>query len=55
LVTPISTFSASPAKISRDLFCAFQPKRVIVPSFQLVLKTPPTTPSVLPAVDCTLF
>ena len=35
LVTPISTLYASPAKIVRDLFCAFQPKRVMVPSLPL--------------------
>src|SRR5258705_10632442 len=40
LVTPCSTLYASPAKISSDLFCAFQPKRVIVPSLPLVLKRP---------------
>src|SRR6476620_7578904 len=33
LVTPCSTLYASIPKISSDLFCAFQPKRVIVPSF----------------------
>src|SRR3954447_26685634 len=31
-VTPCSTLYASPEKISRDLFCAFQPKRVMVPA-----------------------
>ena len=40
-VTPISTLKASLANISSDLSCAFQPKRVIVPSFSLVLNTPP--------------
>src|SRR5579872_4501022 len=40
LETPCSTFSASPEKIKSDLFCAFQPKRVIVPSLPLVLKVP---------------
>src|SRR6478735_8080661 len=29
LAMPCSTLEASPEKISRDLFCAFQPKRVI--------------------------
>jgi len=55
LVMPISTFSASPAKMSSDLFWAFQPKRVIVPSFPLVLKVAPSTPKVLPAVKFWLF
>src|SRR5512142_886164 len=32
LETPCSTLYASPAKISSDLFCAFQPKRLVVPS-----------------------
>jgi len=41
LVIPISTLYASPAKIASDLFCAFQPKRVIVPSFPLRLGMPP--------------
>src|SRR5580700_7261387 len=39
--TPCSTLYASPTKISSDLFCAFQPNRVMVPSLPLVLKTPP--------------
>src|SRR5258708_39862932 len=38
--TPCSTLYASPAKISRDLFCAFQPKRVTVPSLPLVFSLP---------------
>src|ERR1700746_1039229 len=38
--TPISTLYASPEKMSSDLFCAFQPKRVMVPSLPLVLKEP---------------
>src|SRR5579871_1691705 len=38
--TPISTLYASAANINRDLFCAFHPKRVIVPSLPLVLKRP---------------
>src|ERR1700722_1098827 len=32
---PISTLYASPANMSKDLFCAFHPKRVMVPSFAL--------------------
>ena len=32
---------ASPAKIIRDLFCAFHPKRVTDPSLPLVLSIPP--------------
>src|SRR5580698_833153 len=47
---PCSTLSASPTKISRDLFCAFQPKRVMVPSLPLVLKTPPILSAAL--ADC---
>jgi len=39
-VTPTSTLYASPEKSSSDLFCAFHPKRVIVPSLRLVLKRP---------------
>ena len=35
LVIPISTLYASPANMRRDLFCAFHPKRVMVPSFAL--------------------
>ena len=34
-VTPISTLYASLANMRRDLFCAFHPKRVMVPSFAL--------------------
>src|SRR5712664_1959511 len=34
-VTPISTLYASLANRRRDLFCAFHPKRVMVPSFAL--------------------
>src|SRR5215472_10072713 len=37
---PCSTLYASPAKISSDVFCAFQPKRVTVPSLPLVLGEP---------------
>src|SRR6266851_1370627 len=40
LATPCSTLYASPAKMSSDLFCAFHPKRVIVPSFPAVLNFP---------------
>ncbi len=40
LLTPCSTLYASPAKITSDLFCAFQPKRLIVPSLPLWLKVP---------------
>src|SRR6478672_4086412 len=40
LAMPCSTLEASPEKINRDLFCAFQPKRVMVPSLPLVLKRP---------------
>src|SRR5579859_5841575 len=39
--TPCSTLYASPAKISSDLFWAFQPKRVTVPSLPLVFRRPP--------------
>jgi len=35
LVMPCSTLYASPAKRSSDLFCAFQPKRAMVPSLPL--------------------
>src|ERR1700686_494472 len=42
LVTPISTLYASPANIKRDLFCAFQPNRVMDPSFPLRLGIPET-------------
>ena len=38
-VIPISTLYASPANMmSRDLFCAFHPKRVIVPSLALMFR-----------------
>src|ERR1041385_6495346 len=40
LVMPISTLEASPENISMDLFCAFQPNLVMVPSLPLVLKRP---------------
>src|SRR5215471_17184618 len=40
LEMPCSTLYASPAKIRSDLFCAFQPKRVTVPSLPLVLGEP---------------
>ena len=39
-VMPISTLYASPAKISSDLFCAFQPKRLTVPSLALRFSAP---------------
>src|SRR5579862_9559540 len=39
--TPCSTLYASPTNMSTDLFWAFQPKRVMVPSLPLVLNTPP--------------
>src|SRR6516225_4141939 len=35
LEMPISTLYASPTNMSRDLFCAFHPKRVMVPSLAL--------------------
>ena len=37
---PCSTLYASPAKISRLLFCAYHPKRVTVPSLPIVLNFP---------------
>src|SRR5437773_320596 len=40
--TPCSTLYASPAKIISDLFCAFQPNFVTVPSFPDVLSRPET-------------
>src|SRR5579864_2133746 len=40
LDTPCSTLYASPENTIRDLFWAFQPKRVMVPSFPAVLKVP---------------
>src|SRR6516225_4028128 len=40
LVIPISTLYASPANMRSDLFCAFHPKRVIVPSFALRFALP---------------
>src|SRR5260370_14773115 len=39
--TPDSTLYASPAKITRDLFCAFQPNFVTVPSLPFVFRRPP--------------
>src|SRR5580704_17112421 len=39
--TPCSTLYASPEKISSDLFCAFQPNLVMVPSLPLPLNDPP--------------
>src|SRR6478609_12204438 len=50
LVMPISTLEASPENISIDLFCAFQPNLVMVPSLPLVLKRP-----VIPAALLTLL
>src|SRR5205085_9280383 len=40
LVMPISTLYASPENNSTDLFCAFQPKRAIVPSLPLLFGSP---------------
>ena len=40
LVMPISTLYASPEKRRSDWFCAFQPKREIVPSLPLRLGRP---------------
>src|SRR5260370_37636436 len=40
LATPCSTLYASPAKMSNDLFCAFHPKRVTVPSLPIVFSFP---------------
>jgi hypothetical protein len=40
LLTPISTLYASAENINKDLFCAFQPNRVIVPSLPLRLGNP---------------
>src|SRR5258705_13678536 len=40
LVMPISTLYASPEKISSDLFCAFQPKRPVVPSLPFLFGWP---------------
>src|SRR5262245_21041431 len=37
---PISTLYASPENISSDLFCAFHPKRAIVPSLPLLFVCP---------------
>src|SRR5262249_13091560 len=38
--TPCSTLYASPANINSDLFWAFQPNRVTVPSLPMVLRLP---------------
>jgi len=46
-VTPCSTLYASPAKIDSDLFCAFQPNRVMEPSLPLRLKCPPIAAAAL--------
>ena len=40
LVIPISTLYASPEKISRDGFCAFQPNRPMRPSLPFRLTRP---------------
>src|SRR5262245_59708390 len=40
LEIPCSTLYASPAKMRSDLFCAFQPNRVIVPSLPEWLGSP---------------
>src|SRR6266852_4127912 len=40
LVIPCSTLYASPANKSSDLFCAFQPKRAMVPSLPFLLVMP---------------
>ncbi len=48
--TPCSTLYASPTNISSDLFWAFHPNRVIVPSLPLVLKIPPIFSAAL--ADC---
>src|SRR5712692_3951672 len=40
LDTPCSTLYASPAKMSKDLFCAFHPKRVTAWSFPVRFKRP---------------
>src|SRR5579862_3715468 len=51
LVMPISTLYASPANMSRDLFCAFQPNRVMEPSLPLRLGTPAMPRNCLPAAS----
>src|SRR5580765_2893281 len=40
LLMPCSTLYASPAKMRRDLFCAFQPNLVMVPSLPLAFGAP---------------
>ena len=45
--TPCSTLYASPEKIKSDLFWAFQPKRVTVPSLPEVFNLPPIPNGVL--------
>src|SRR5262252_1548097 len=40
LLIPISTLYASAEKSSSDLFCAFQPKRAIVPSLPFLFVVP---------------
>src|SRR5262245_41417702 len=39
---PISTLYASPENNNRDLFCAFQPNRAMVPSVAVLFVTPDT-------------
>ena len=41
LLIPISLLYASPANISRDWFCAFQPNLVMVPVLALRFGCPP--------------
>src|SRR5947199_64275 len=42
LLIPISTLYASPENIRSDLFCAFHPKRAIVPSLPFLFVCPLT-------------
>src|SRR2546429_7246555 len=53
-VTPISTLYASPEKTRRDLFCAFQPKRVMVPSLPLRFSRPEIPRNCL-ALECSFL
>src|SRR5262249_6366466 len=46
---PISRLEASPENISMDLFCAFQPNLVMVPSLPLVLNRPAMPAALLTA------
>jgi hypothetical protein len=50
LEMPISTLYASPENIRDDLFCAFHPKRLTVPSFPFLFTCPD-----LPLPDSTIF